>query len=70
MSQGLIPQEDLDKVTYYVGHETIIPRGLTSEMPAWREAIFGFMHRNAQRAGVSFNIPSGQIVEVGVEFEI
>jgi KUP system potassium uptake protein len=70
MSKGLVPKEEIDKVTYYVGHETIIAKGLTGEMSSWREAIFAFMHRNAQRAGVSFNIPSAQIVEIGVEFEM
>ncbi len=70
MSRGLIPKEDLDKVTYYIGHETIIPLGRMPDMSAWREALFAFMHRNAQRAGVSFSIPSAQIVEVGIEFEM
>jgi KUP system potassium uptake protein len=28
------------------------------------------MHRNAQRPGAYFRIPSKQIMEVGIEFEI
>jgi KUP system potassium uptake protein len=39
-------------------------------MPRWREGLFAFMHRNAQRPGAYFRIPSAQIMEIGVEFEI
>jgi len=28
------------------------------------------MHHNAQRPGTYFKIPSGQIMEIGLEFEI
>lgn len=31
-------------VTYYVGHETIIPRNDVSLMPRYLEYIFAFMH--------------------------
>jgi hypothetical protein len=37
--------------SYYTGHETIIPAGRRPGMARWREALFGFMHRNAQRPG-------------------
>ena len=36
----------------------------------WREALFAFMHHNAQRPGAYFKIPGKQIMEIGVEFEI
>ena len=52
------------------GHETIIPAGRRPGMARWREALFGFMHRNAQRPGAYFNIPHDKIMEIGVEFEI
>jgi KUP system potassium uptake protein len=39
-------------------------------MARWREALFAFMHQNAQRPGAYFKIPSGQIMEIGIEFEI
>ncbi len=61
---------DLGRVTYYTGHETIIAAGRQPGMARWREALFAFMHRNAQRPGAYFNIPTAQIMEVGVEFEI
>jgi KUP system potassium uptake protein len=69
-AQGLIPACDLGKVTYYTGHETIIPVSRMSGMSVWREALFAFMHHNAQRPGTYFNIPSAQIMEIGIEFEI
>ena len=58
------------RVTYYTGHETIIPSG---RRRAWRDgarSVFAFMHHNAQRPGAYFKIPSAQIMEIGVEFEI
>jgi KUP system potassium uptake protein len=61
---------DLATATYYTGHETIIPTGSRPGMARWREALFGFMHRNAQRPGAYFNIPHQKIMEIGVEFEI
>jgi len=61
---------DLRQVTYYTGHETIIPMGRQTGMARWREAIFALMHRNAQRPGAYFNIPTAQLMEIGVEFEI
>ncbi len=59
--------------------EPNVPRGLADAMARgripkfdldWREAIFAFMHHNAQRSGAYFKIPGKQILEIGVEFEI
>jgi KUP system potassium uptake protein len=57
-------------VTYYTGHETIIASGRRSGIARWREELFAFMHHNAQRPGAYFKIPSAQIMEIGLEFEI
>jgi KUP system potassium uptake protein len=57
-------------VVYYTGHETINALGRLSKMARWREAIYALMHRNAQRPGAYFKIPSSQIMEIGVEFDI
>jgi KUP system potassium uptake protein len=70
MARGKIPPFDLGKAIYYTGHETIIPSGRRPGLPRWREAIFAFMHHNAQRPGAYFKIPGAQILEIGVEFEI
>ena len=69
-TRGHIAQGDLKNVTYYTGHETIIPTGRRMGMARWRETLFAFMHHNAQRSGAYFNIPSAQIMEIGIEFEI
>jgi KUP system potassium uptake protein len=68
--RGQIAKFDPARVIYYTGHETIIPSGRRSGLPRWREALFAFMHHNAQRPGAYFRIPSAQIMEIGVEFEI
>ena len=69
-ARGQIETFDLSRVIYYTGHETIIPSGRRPGLPRWREAIFAFMHHNAQRPGAYFKIPGAQIMEIGVEFEI
>ena len=70
MARGQIEPFDLNRVIYYTGHETIVPSGRRPGLPRWREAIFAFMHHNAQRPGAFFKIPGAQIMEIGVEFEI
>ena len=69
-SNGKIEKCDLQHVTYYTGHETIIASGRRSGMARWREELFAFMHHNAQRPGAYFKIPSAHIMEIGLEFEI
>ena len=61
---------DARKVTYYTGHETIIASGSRPGMARWREQLFAFMHHNAQRPGAYFKIPSAQVMEIGIEFEM
>src|SRR5215472_14966763 len=70
VERGLIAPCELEKVTYFTGHETIIATGRRRRMGRWREALFAFMHHNAQRPGTYFKIPSAQIMEIGLEFEI
>ena len=70
MARGAIAKIDLGRVIFYTGHETIIPSGGRPELARWREAIFAFMHHNAQRPGAYFKIPGAQVMEIGVEFEI
>ena len=70
VERGLITPCELAEVTYYTGHETIIATGRRRKMARWREALFAFMHHNAQRPGAYFKIPSAQIMEIGLEFEI
>jgi KUP system potassium uptake protein len=68
--RGQIADFDPARVIYYTGRETIIASGRRSGLARWREELFAFMHHNAQRPGAYFQIPSAQIMEIGIEFEI
>jgi KUP system potassium uptake protein len=68
--QGKLQGIDLSNVTYYVGRETIIPRQDVPGMWVWRESIFAFLQRNAERTAAFFDVPTGQVVEFGTEIEI
>ncbi len=70
MARGKISKFDLGRAVYFTGHETILPLGKRPGLTRWREAIFAFMHRNAQRPDAYFNLPSAQVMEIGIEFEI
>ena len=61
---------DLDDVTYYVGHETIIPRKNGKGMARWQEVLFAAMGRNAERISDYLKLPCDQVVEIGREIEI
>jgi KUP system potassium uptake protein len=46
-------------------------RPLVQERHAlWRERLFAAMARNARTAADYFNIPSGQVIELGTKLEI
>ena len=70
MARGKIQTFDLGRAIYFTGHETIKPLGKRPGLSRWREAVFAFMHRNAQRPDAWFKLPSAQVMEIGVEFEI
>jgi KUP system potassium uptake protein len=70
VEQGQIDPIDLDAATYYLGRETIIPLRIPHTMMLWREHLYAFMTRNAERSGAYFSVPSRQVVEIGVEIEI
>jgi len=68
--QGWLKNVDLDDLTYYVGRETIIPREDVPGMWVWRENVFAFLQRNAERTAAFFDVPAKQVVEFGTELEI
>lgn len=68
--QGKLPGIDLTDVTYYIGRETIIPSDQIAGMWVWRETVFAFLQRNAERTAAFFGAPTGQVVEFGTEIEI
>jgi KUP system potassium uptake protein len=63
-------QIDLDDVTFYVGHETIVPVEDGKGLPRWQEALFAVMGRNAERLSDWLDLPYDQVVEIGREIEI
>lgn len=67
---GKLPGIDLSDITYYVGRETIIPSEDIPGMWVWREGLFAFLQRNAERSAAFFGVPTKQVVEFGTELEI
>ncbi len=61
---------DLADVTYYVGHETIVPREDGKGLPRWQEGLFAVMGRNAARISDFLRLPHDHVVEIGREIEI
>ncbi len=68
--QGKLPGIDLAAITYYIGRETIIPSTEVEGMAVWRETVFAFLQRNAERSAAFFGVPTKQVVEYGTEIEI
>ncbi len=61
---------DLSDVTYYVGHETVVPREDRRGLPKWVVMIFAFMQRNCLHVSDYFRLPSDSLVEVGRQISI
>jgi KUP system potassium uptake protein len=61
---------DLNDVTYYVGHETVISREDGRGLPAWQEHLFAVMERNATHVSDFFSLPNDQVVEIGRQVAI
>jgi KUP system potassium uptake protein len=58
-----------EEITFFLGRETILPSHHPGMM-IWRERLFAFMLRNAQRATAFYQIPPDQVIEVGIQVEI
>jgi KUP system potassium uptake protein len=61
---------DLDDVTYYVGHETIVRRKDKFRLPRWQEVLFAIMERNEEHVSDFLSLPSDQVVEIGRQISI
>ncbi len=61
---------DPEDVTYYVGHQTLIPADAKAGMAIWREELFAFMSRNASQSITFYHIPTKQVVELGIQVEL
>jgi len=61
---------DLADVTYYVGHETVVPRDDDRAMARWVEALFALMQRNSAHVCDYYKLPRDAVVEIGREISI
>jgi KUP system potassium uptake protein len=61
---------ELDDVTYYVGHETIVSREDKKGLPGWQEIPFALMQRNAVHVSDFFSLPNDKVVEIGRQISI
>ena len=57
------------ETTYFASRESIVATAHRG-MPAWRDRLFAFMHRNATPATDFFRIPATRLVELGAPIEI
>lgn len=59
----------INETTFFLGRETL----LASDRPGmaiWREHLFAFLSRNAQRAAAFYEIPADQVIEIGLRIEL
>ncbi len=61
---------DLSDVTYYVGHETVVPSDDAKRLPRWVEALYALMQRNSAHVSDYFKLPRDAVVEIGREIAI
>ncbi len=59
----------ITETTFVLGRETILP-STEGELPLWKEKVFAFLSRNAERPTAFFRIPPNQVIEVGIQVEI
>ena len=64
---GAVPI-DMDRLTYYVGRETMIPTG--HGLRRLRMRLFALITRNALPATAYFGIPPNRVVELGMQIEL
>jgi KUP system potassium uptake protein len=60
----------LADVTYYVGHETVVPKDDGEGLPKWRVSLFSVMDRNSAKVTEFFKLPVNDVVEIGREVAI
>ncbi|HET9817560.1 MAG TPA: KUP/HAK/KT family potassium transporter [Rhodanobacteraceae bacterium] len=62
---------DLKEATYYIEHHAPVSgRGRRDGMMAWRDRLLGLMMRNSLDATAGYQIPSDQVVDLGLRVRI
>ena len=69
-AHGLGCAIDLSDITYYVGHETVVPGDAEKALPRVVEALFAFMQRNSAHLTESFRLPPDAVVEIGRQVSV
>jgi len=69
-AHGLGCAIDLSDVTYYVGHETVVPDQDDKALPRLAEALFAFMQRNSAHLTEYFRLPMDKVVEIGRQVSV
>jgi KUP system potassium uptake protein len=74
LALGNLPEESglrviIPQTAFFLGRETLLATGRPG-MFVWRERLFAFMSRNAQRATAFFKIPPERVVEIGIQVEL
>jgi KUP system potassium uptake protein len=61
---------DPSNATYFIGHETIVPREDGKGLPRLVRSTFWFLLRNSNDASDYFRLPRDMVVEIGRQFAI
>jgi KUP system potassium uptake protein len=61
---------DPSNATYFIGHETIVPREDGKGLPRLVRSTFWFLLRNSSDASDYFRLPRDMVVEIGRQFAI
>jgi len=69
-AHGLGCAIDLSDITYYVGHETVVPDEDDKALPRVAEALFAFMQRNSAHLTEYFRLPMDAVVEIGRQVSV
>ncbi len=65
--QGL--QFKPEAISFFLSREKIVT-GIKSKMVVWRKKLFAIMARNALSATAYYNLPAGQVIEIGLLVQI
>jgi KUP system potassium uptake protein len=58
-----------EAISFFLNREKIVA-GMKTKMGLWRKKLFALMARNALSATAYYDLPSGQVIEIGVQVQI
>jgi len=61
---------DLQDLTYYIGHETVVPGDTDKGLGRWEEKLFAWMERNSEHVTDTLKLPVDNVVEIGRQIPI